>query len=514
MKNRIKITTFLLVLILLLTAVFGGTSVFAANSTYQKVADLNGKVIGVQTSTLYEEEIMDRCPDSKIMYFTMPPDMINALKGGKVDAYLIEEAGYYEHYKNHPELTVVPENGGDCRGTVAISGKDKQKEARLLFELNEFIAKHKEDGMLDEMYDYWIKGFDANTSVCKEVTYTGENGELRVGVEGAYEPFSFVSFGKDSGFDVDFVQRFCAEYGYIPKFDRVAFEQIAPGVETGTYDLGMNIILSDERDDAVTLTDVYYECGIFLVVLDDEYVSTTNFIESIKNNFHNTFIKEDRWKMFAQGAGLTTLITLASILFGTLFGFLLYIACRKGNKIANGFASVYNWLIDGMPTVVLLMILYYIVFGSTRVSATIVSIIGFTLIFTSSMFDMLSVGFNAVGKGQVEAACALGYSDSQSFFKILLPQAAHHFLPIAENEVVTLIKETSVAGYITVMELTKISDLVRSRTYQAFFALISTAIIYFLISGILTRLIRVLEKKIDPKRRSKDKILEGVVIEE
>ena len=87
---------------------------------------------------------------------------------------------------------------------------------RLLFELNEFIANHKADGMLDEMYDYWIKGFDANTSVCKEVTYTGENGELRVGVEGAYEPFSFVSFGKDSGFDIDFVQRFCAEYGYVP----------------------------------------------------------------------------------------------------------------------------------------------------------------------------------------------------------------------------------------------------------------------------------------------------------
>ena len=167
-----------------------------------------------------------------------------------------------------------------------------------------------------------------------------------------------------------------------------------------------------------------------------------------------------------------------------------------------------------MPTVLLLMILYYIIFGSTRLSGTIVAIVGFTLIFACSMYDMLSVGFGAVGNGQYEAATALGYSERQSFFKILLPQAARHFLPIYKNEVVTLIKETSVAGYIAIQDLTKISDLVRARTYQAFFALIFTAIIYFVISGALTRIVGIVEKKIDPKRRPKDKILEGITVEE
>ena len=98
--------------------------------------------------------------------------------------------------------------------------------------------------------------------------------------------------------------------------------------------------------------------------------------------------------------------------------------------------------------------------------------------------------------------------------RILLPQAAHHFLPIYSNEVVTLIKETSVVGYIAVLDLTKISDLVRSRTYEAFFALILTAVVYFVIQGIMVRLVRMIQKKIDPRRRSDKKILEGIDIKD
>jgi polar amino acid transport system substrate-binding protein len=207
------------------------------------------------------------------------------------------------------------------------------------------------------------------------------------------------------------------------------------------------------------------------------------------------------------------MITVLSILTGTLLGFAVYMLCRNGNRAANAVSRFFMWLIQGMPLVVLLMILYYIVFGWSRLNGTVVSIVGFTLIFACAMYEMLSVGFGAIGNGQYEAATALGYNESQSFFKILLPQAARHFMPLYKNEVVTLIKETSVAGYIAVQELTKISDLVRARTYQAFFALIFTAIIYFVISAILTRIVGAVEKKIDPKKRSQEKILEGITVE-
>ena len=479
----------------------------AAESQYKTIEDLNGRNIGVQTAVLYEELIQDRVPDSTIQYYTMPNDMILALTSGKVDAYLIEEVSFGVQKKNHPELEVLEEPAGYISATCIIGENERQDV--LLSQLNQFIADSWENGLLDELYDYWIADFDPVNDTCDTTGFTGENGTIAVAVEGGYEPFSFISNGQISGFDVDFICRFARAYGYTPEFYEVPFEAIAPGVESGKYDIGMNIVVSAERNETGTLSDVYYTTPIRLVVLGEDESGLT-FFEQIADSFYKTFIRENRWQLFIQGAGITILITVASILAGTALGFIIYMLCRGGNIFANKVTNVFLWLIHGMPTVLLLMILYYIVFGSSSLSGTWVSVVGFSLMFACSMVDMLRVGCSAIGKGQLEASTALGYSNSQSFFRIILPQAAGHFLPIYRNEVVTLIKETSVVGYIAVLDLTKISDLVRSRTYEAFFPLIVTAIMYFIISGILTKLVGLVEKAIDPRRRNKAKILRGI----
>lgn len=404
-------------------------------------------------------------------------------------------------------MECLEEPAGYINATCIIGNNDRQD--RILKEINQFIKDSTKSGLMDELYDYWIADFDPETDTCDITGFTGENGTLSVAVEGGYEPFSFVSNGHLAGYDVDFVCRFCRAYGYTPQFFEVPFEAIAPGVETGKYDLGMNIVVSEERNETGTLSDVYYTTPIRLVILGED-TSEIGFFQSLKNSFYKTFVRENRWKLFVQGAGVTVLITLASIVFGTILGFAVFMLCRHGNKVANGITNFFMWLIHGMPTVLLLMILYYIVFGSTRLSGLWVSVVGFTLMFAIAMIEMLRVGYNAVGKGQFEASTALGYSDSQSFFRILLPQAAQHFLPLYRNEVVTLIKETSVVGYIAVLDLTKISDLIRSRTYEAFFPLILTAIIYFVIAALMTKVVKVIEKRINPRRRSQEKILKGI----
>lgn len=496
-----KKAALLLVLLVLLAASI------AAAQQYTAIDDLNGKNIGVQTAVLYEELIQDRVPDSTIQYYTMPNDMILALTSGKVDAYLIEEVSYGVQKKNHPELTVLEEPAGYINATCIIGENERQD--RLLSELNAFIAESHENGLLDELYDYWITDFDPVNDTCDVGGFTGENGTIAVAVEGGYEPFSFISNGHISGFDVDFICRFARAYGYTPEFYEVPFEAIAPGVESGKYDIGMNIVVSEERNETGTLSDVYYSTPIRLVVLGDDESSLT-FLQELEQSFEKTFFREGRWKLFVQGAGVTILITVMSILIGTILGFLVYMVCRKGYMVAIKTTNFFLWLIHGMPTVLLLMILYYIVFGSSSLSGMWVSVVGFSLMFACSMIDMLRVGCNAIGRGQFEASTALGYSESQSFFRIILPQAAQHFLPIYRNEVVTLIKETSVVGYIAVLDLTKISDLVRSRTYEAFFPLIVTAIMYFVISAILTKLVDLVAHSIDPKRRKKENILKGI----
>ena len=163
-----------------------------------------------------------------------------------------------------------------------------------------------------------------------------------------------------------------------------------------------------------------------------------------------------------------------------------------------------------MPVVVLLMILYYVVFGSFAMGGIAVSVVCFTMTFGTSVFALIKMGVAAVDDGQREAAFAMGYSDHQTFFKIILPQALPHVMPAYKGELVSLIKATAVVGYIAVLDLTKMGDLVRSRTYEAFFPLIAVTIIYFLLEGLIGFVAGRLIKIVDPRHRSRNSILKGV----
>ena len=149
------------------------------------------------------------------------------------------------------------------------------------------------------------------------------------------------------------------------------------------------------------------------------------------------------------------------------------------------------------------MIMFYIVFARTSISGVWVAVIGFGMNFGAYVSEMIRTGILAVDKGQMEAALALGYTKPRAFMKIVLPQAARHFLPVFQGEFISLVKMTSVVGYIAIQDLTKAGDIIRSRTYEAFFPLIAIAIVYFVIAWLLTRVLVALQNRFDPKRRRK-----------
>ena len=163
-----------------------------------------------------------------------------------------------------------------------------------------------------------------------------------------------------------------------------------------------------------------------------------------------------------------------------------------------------------MPVVVLLMILYYIIFAGLHINGIIVSVIGFTLTFAAAVIGLLRIGIGAVDNGQYEAAYSLGYSDHKIFFKIILPQALPHVIGAYKGEIVGLIKATAIVGYIAVQDLTKIGDIIRSRTYDAFFPLIAIAIIYFGLEALLGAVIDKMEINIDFKKKGQSGYLKGV----
>ncbi len=160
--------------------------------------------------------------------------------------------------------------------------------------------------------------------------------------------------------------------------------------------------------------------------------------------------------------------------------------------------------------VVLLMILYYVIFGNVSISGVAIAVIGFTLTFGAAVFGLLRMGVGAVDNGQYEAANALGYSDNQTFFKIILPQALPHVMPTYRGQIVDLLKATAIVGYIAVQDVTKIGDIVRSRTYEAFFPLIALTVIYFVLEGLLGFAVSRISLNFDPKRRTPAEILKGV----
>ena len=511
-KNTKRLSSLLLALLMTAAVLFGAAvPVFAEQAPTKtgitSIEELNGKNLGVQTGVLYEDEIKDEIEGETWYYYKMPNDMIPALESNKIVAYLIEEVGFYAQRYEHPELVRLEKAVGVSDFAVIVGNNDKQDV--LFAQLQQFISDRRADGWLEKLYDYWVIRWNPNTCKIEErPELTGENGTIHVAIEGGYEPFSFESNGEFSGYDVEFMLNFAAKYGYDCEFHAMEFDSIAPAVIAGKYDFGMNIVVDEERAEASVLTDPYYSCDI-VFVLEGETGGEAHFLDGIKDSFYKTFIKEERWKLFAQGIGTTLLITVCSVVFGTIFGFATYMGCRHGNPLANKAMNAFGGFIHGIPTVVFLMILSFVIFANSS-HITAISILGFTLIFGCSMFDMLKVGNNAVHRGQAEAAKALGYSDTQSFFKILLPQAAQHFLPIYKNDVISLIKETSVVGYIAVMDLTKVGDLVRSRTYQAFFALIAVAIVYFILEWVLVSIVDRVQISIDPKSRSREKILEGI----
>ena len=206
----------------------------------------------------------------------------------------------------------------------------------------------------------------------------------------------------------------------------------------------------------------------------------------------------------------TLLITVLSIIFGTALGFLIFLLCRNGNPAANAVTGVCIWLVQGMPMIVLLMILYYVIFAKSSVSGTEVAVIGFTLTFGASVFGLLRLGVGAIDAGQYEAAYALGFSNVKTFFRIILPQAIPHILPAYKGEIISLLKATAVVGYVAVQDLTKMGDIVRSRTYEAFFPLIAVTVIYFLLEGILGFLVSRIQINADPKKRNIKNILKGI----
>jgi len=166
-------------------------------------------------------------------------------------------------------------------------------------------------------------------------------------------------------------------------------------------------------------------------------------------------------------------------------------------------AKVYISLLRGTPVLVILMIIFYVVFASVDIAPEFVAVIAFGLNFAAYVSEMYRSGIEGIDAGQTEAGIAMGFTKVQTFLYIVLPQAVKRILPVYRGEVISMVKMTSIVGYIAVQDLTKASDIIRSRTFDAFFPLIMVAVLYYLIAWLLMVLLGYLEKVTDTKYKAR-----------
>ena len=215
----------------------------------------------------------------------------------------------------------------------------------------------------------------------------------------------------------------------------------------------------------------------------------------------NTFLKDDRWKYLTDGLSTTLIVTFFAVILGMVLGFLIAIVRATHDKngklgVLNFFAKVYLTVIRGTPVVVQLLILYFIIFATVNIDKTLVAILAFGLNSAAYVAEIVRSGIMSIDNGQFEAGASLGLNYSKTMLSIILPQAFKNILPALANECIVLLKETSVAGYIALVDLTKGGDIIRSQTYEAFLPLIAVAIIYLVLGMFLSAMVSKLERRL------------------
>ena len=220
------------------------------------------------------------------------------------------------------------------------------------------------------------------------------------------------------------------------------------------------------------------------------------------NAFYATMIDKGRWLLMAKGLGCTLLIAFCAIIIGTILGFIFALMKISDKKVLNGISNVYTTVIRGIPLATQLMIFYFVIFAPLGLDRLLVAILAYGINSGAYCTEIFRAGIQGVDSGQTEAGRSLGLSRSQTLIKIVLPQAVKAALPTYTSEFIVLIKETSVASFIAVMDLTKSGDMIRNATYNAWIPLLTCAVIYLILTLGLTKLFSLLEKRLAKSDRN------------
>ncbi|MCR5070658.1 MAG: ABC transporter permease subunit [Bacteroidales bacterium] len=456
-------------------------------------ADIAGHRIGTLAGSCYDIQLSPR-KDIKLSLFSTVSDCAEAVKSGKVDAILVDEVAFSQASLKQTGLKKAFLQEDSFPTAFAF----RKEDTALTESFNQFLRELKESGTLERMREYWFESKELRPEEFPQVeTYT--TGEpLRYANGETIAPIAFFAGGTWNGFEIELARRFAAYLKRPIQIDLFEFSSMIVSLQLGKADMiGGAIFVTEERQQQVAFGDPYYDVhpAYFIKDIQAARAKKEPLHVRVANAFRQNFIVENRWRMITDGLLTTLLITFWSILIGSLLGILLCLMALSQRKGLRAFVNLYDGFMHGIPMLVLLLIMFYVILARTGWDARTIAIVAFALNFASAAGGVFTTSVESVPRGQTEAGLALGFTRLRTFLNIVLPQAVRKGLPLYKGECISLLKGTSIVGYIAVIDVTRASDLVRSRTFDAFMPLLAVTIIYFVLAWLIGLLLNYLTLK-------------------
>ncbi|MFR9668297.1 MAG: ABC transporter permease subunit [Rikenellaceae bacterium] len=455
-------------------------------------------VVSAVEGTIQEQYISSILPSSQVAIVKDYADGVLSLVSGSSD-YMITNLGTARSFqKSQESLEIVLQDFFSFDTRYGIS----KERSELKRELNAFLSRLRDDGTLKKLSNKWLT--DIEDAEFEKIEYDPNAPVLRVGSSCTAVPFSFVLNGSVVGLDIEVISLFCKDAGYRLEIVKMPFGSLVSAISTGKVDLIANTLsATPERLEKIDFSDPYgYNCFALLYSREaindsgNDAGNSVGFFESIKISFIRNIITEERYKMILDGVWVTIIISILSIIFGTLIGAIVCSMTMSHSAVTKWFGELYVTIIRGTPVLVILMINFYVIFAKTPISPIWVATISFAMNFGAYVSEMFRSSIISIDRGQREAGLAMGFSDVKTFIFIIAPQAIKRVMPVFKGEAISLVKMTSIVGYIAVQDITKVGDIIRSRTFDAFFPLLVSALLYFLIAYLFSVLLDILTSKI------------------
>lgn len=473
-KTRIIISLFLALCLM-------GCSQKQQTKELRSEADLTGLTVGVCTGTAYELRLSSR-RDIVLQKYNISSDALMALSQGKVDVYVEDES-------------TIPVNEMKRLGIrVAFYGNEafpcgfplRKDESGLRDSLSHFIDSLRATGELQKIHDRWFLSENPSGTEIPDLGPEPTGTPIRVGSVIELPPVSFHVGNDWRGFEPELLKRFSRYAGRPVTFDFFPLSSCVPALQTGKLDMFVGaIFITEERKKTMDFPSSHLSIRSAYFVKDEGSSEKAGFGTRMKDMVYNNLIVEDRWRYITDGLWETVKISLFSILLGTLVGCVICRMRMSSRKWLSGTAAVYIDIMRGIPMLVFLMIMFYVIFAHAGVSGTFVAVVSFSLVFAGYVSEMFRTAISAVGQGQTEAGLALGLTKWQTFRHVVAPQAVKNVMPVYKGEAISLVKNTSIVGYIAIQDLTRASDIIRTRTFDALFPLLIVTILYFILAWLL-----------------------------